>query len=103
MFVVNNKIFKNYLHNGESKVFQSIYDSNDFELLKGYKVDLIQGSPNPMLNRSTDKYVQKEYYYIRQNDMVKSFKLKKKNVVKLLNGDEDQAKKLIEFAKKQRP
>ena len=102
MFVVNNKIFKNYFYNGESKVFQSIYDGNDFELLKGYKVDLIQGSANPMLNRSTDKYVQKEYYYIRQNDMVQSFKLKKKNVAKLL-GDDEEAKKLIEFAKKQRP
>lgn len=101
MFVVNGKKFKNYYHKGESKVFQTLYEQESYEILRGFNLQLVKGSVNPMLNRSTDKYVQKSAYYIRENDLIRPLRLKKKNVLRLVNNDSQKAKELIEFLKKQ--
>lgn len=97
--VINNKTYKNYSDNGENRIFQIVYDNVDFQLLKGFKVRLVKGSANPMLNRSSDKYVKKEYYYIRRDNEIKLFKLKKKAVLSLVNGDNIKAEKIIKLAK----
>lgn len=101
MFVVNGLKFKNYYHKGESKVFQTLYEQETYEILRGFNLQLVKGSVNPMLNRSTDKYVQKSAYYIRENDLIKPLRLKKKNVLRLVNNDSQKAKELIEFLKNQ--
>jgi hypothetical protein len=90
-FVINNRVFKNYYNNGENRVFEVIYDSGQLVLLKGYKIQFVKGSPNPMLNRSTDKNVQKEFYFIRQNSSIRSFRLKKSNILDLLSPDQAKA------------
>lgn len=90
-FVINNRVFKNYYNDGENRVFEVIYDSGQLVLLKGYKIQFVKGSPNPMLNRSTDKTVQKEFYFIRQNSSIRSFRLKKNNILDLLSPDQAKA------------
>ena len=90
-FVINNRVFKNYYNDGENRVFEVIYDSGQLVLLKGYKIQFVKGSPNPMLNRSTDKNVQKEFYFIRQNSSIRSFRLKKNNILDLLSPDQAKA------------
>ncbi|MFT5214898.1 MAG: hypothetical protein ACI83H_000004 [Glaciecola sp.] len=90
-FVINNRVFKNYYNDGENRVFEVIYDSGQLVLLKGYKIQFVKGSPNPMLNRSTDKNVQKEFYFIRQNSSIRSFRLKKSNILDLLSPDQAKA------------
>ena len=101
MFVVNGKNFKNYFHEGTNRIFQSLYEQKDYEILKGYRVELVKGSTDPMLNRPDDKFVQKGKYYIRQNGTVQFLKLKKKNMLQFVGGDSKKAKELIEFLKKQ--
>ncbi|NQX85769.1 MAG: hypothetical protein HRT67_07670 [Flavobacteriaceae bacterium] len=101
MFVINGKKFKNYYHKGESRVFQLLYEEESYEIFKGFNLQLVKGSVNPMLNRSTDKYVQKSAYYIRENDLIRPLLLKKKNILRLVDNDAQKAKELIEFLKKQ--
>jgi len=62
--LINNRVFKNYYYDGTNRIFEVIYDSGKLVLLKGYKIQLVKGSPNPMLNRSTDINVQTEFYFV---------------------------------------
>lgn len=99
-FVVNNKVYKNFYWNDDSKVYEMVYEGNDFQLLKGYNVTLVEGSANPMLGRKNDRYVKKPHFYLRQDGKIKTFKLKKKRVLKLTNGDEAKADMIIDYAKR---
>ena len=96
-FVINNKVFKNYYWDDDNRVYQVIYESEDFQVLKGYKVVLVEGSANPMLSRKNDRYIKKNYYFIRENDQIKRFKLKKNKILKLI--DDSKVDDVVNFAK----
>ena len=70
----------------------------EFQLLKGYNVKYVEGSANPMLNRKNDRYIRQESYYLRQNGKIKKFKLKKKRLLKLFDGDEAKVAGILEYA-----
>jgi hypothetical protein len=101
MFVVNGKKFKNYYFEVGTKVFQSLYEQESYEILKFFHLQLVKGSVNPMLNRPKDKYIQKSSYYIRENNLIKPLRLKKKSILRLVGNDSKKAKELIEYLKKQ--
>jgi len=98
-FIINGIIYKNYYWEEDNKVYEVVYTNDDFQLLKGFKVKLIEGSANPMINRKNDKYIRKEYYCIRKDDMIKPFKLKKKHILKLVNGDVEKVNNIEAYAK----
>lgn len=95
-FVINNKVYKNYYWDDDSRVYQVLFDSDKFQLLKGYKVVLIEGSANPMLSRKNDRYIRKDYYFLRENGEIKRFKLKKGKILKVAAGDDSAKKRTIE-------
>jgi len=99
-FVINNRVFRNYYYDGTNRIFEVIYDSGKITLLKGYKIQLVKGSPNPMLNRSTDKNVQKEFYFLKEGSSINSFRLKKKSILALMSSE--QAKSAEKYAKDNR-
>ena len=88
---MNNREFKNYYYNDDNRVYEIIYESDKFTLMKGFKVSVVEGSANPMLNRSADRYIRKESHFIKEGDKIKPFKLKKSKILKLVNGDEEKA------------
>lgn len=90
-FVVNNRAFKNYYYNDDNRVYEIIYENDKFSLMKGFKVSVMEGSANPMLNRSADRYIRKEFYFVKQGDRIKPFKLKKSRILKLVDGDTEKA------------
>lgn len=99
-FVINNRVFKSLYYDNSNRVFEVVYESGKLTLLKGYKIQLVKGSPNPMLNRSSDKNVQKKFYFIKQGNSIKPFRLKKSNILGLLSSD--QAKTAEKYAKDNR-
>ncbi len=98
-FVVNNKIFKNFYYNNDNRIFEMIYESDEFSILKGYRVILIEGSANPMVNRKNSKLVQKSSYYIMKGKSISPFKLSKKKVLGLVEDNPDRIKKIEQYAK----
>tara|TARA_Y100000766_G_C18707788_1_gene507461 strand:- start:42 stop:671 length:630 start_codon:yes stop_codon:yes gene_type:complete len=85
--LINGKSYKNYFNNEDNKVYELVYIGNTFSILKGFSVKLVSGSGNPMLNRSNDKYVKKESYFIRSSDskIIQSFRFNKRSLNKLFN------------------
>lgn len=98
-FIINNKVYKNFYYNEDNRIYEILHETPEYALLKGYKVDLVEGSANPMLNRKTDKYVQKYSYYVKTENAIKQFKLGKKSLLKLLGTDKATADKIVKYAK----
>ena len=83
--IINGKSYKNYYYNEDNRVYELIYSGRNFTLLKGFDVKLVTGSGNPMVNRSNDKYVKKESYYIRSKSekTIENFKMNKRSLNRL--------------------
>ena len=85
--VINDKTYKNYYYNDDNRVYEIIYESNKFSIMKGFSIKLVSSSGNPMVNRSNDKYAKFSSYFIKENNSIKPFKLRKRSIFNLLNGD----------------
>ena len=97
--IINGKSYKNYFYNEDNRVYELIYSGVDFTILKGFSVKLVTGSGNPMVNRSNDKYVKKESYFIRssQNKTIESFKLSKRSLNKLFENSSMDVSRILAF------
>ena len=83
--IINGKSYKNYYYNEDNRVYELIYSGRNFTLLKGFDVKLVTGSGNPMVNRSNDKYVKKESYFLRSKSekTIENFKMNKRSLNRL--------------------
>ena len=83
--VINGKSYKDYYFNEENRVYELIYSNEKFSILKGFSVKLVTGSGNPMVNRSNDKYVKKESYFLRSKSekTIENFKMNKRSLNRL--------------------
>ena len=97
--IINGKSYKNYFYNEDNRVYELIYSGNNFSILKGFSVKLITGSGNPMVNRSNDKYVKKESYFIRSSDTktIESFKLSRRSLNKLFENSSMDMSRILAF------
>ncbi len=83
--VINNKIYKNFYYNDDNRVYEMLFDSDQYKFMKGFKVKVISGSANPMVNRPNDKYVRGEEYFMMINGSISPVKkLKRKYIYRLL-------------------
>lgn len=98
--VVGNREFKSYYLDEikRQKAFEIIYKGDQFTILKGYTVDILEASPNPMVARPRDKYIQRVTYYIETEKELVEFKLKKRNILEALS-DAEMAERAKEYAR----
>ncbi len=84
--IVNGKEFKSYFSPSENKekIFQVLYEGADFSILKKYSLKFIESSPDPMLNRSKNKIIKIESYFMMKGTTFTPFKLKKKFITKIV-------------------
>lgn len=97
--IINNKYYKNYFYNEDNRVYELVYTGDTFSILKGFSVKLVTGSGNPMVNRSNDKYVKKESYFIRSTDKktIESFKMNKRSLNKLFENSFKDVSRILAF------
>ena len=97
--IINGKSYKNYYYNEDNRVYELIYSGRNFTLLKGFDVKLVTGSGNPMVNRSNDKYVKKESYFIRSNSekTIENFKMNKRSLNRLFEKSAIDLNRILAF------
>tara|TARA_Y100000814_G_scaffold215871_1_gene160652 strand:- start:316 stop:1005 length:690 start_codon:yes stop_codon:yes gene_type:complete len=97
--IINGKYYKNYFYNEDNRVYELVYIGKTFSILKGFTVKLVTGSGNPMVNRSNDKYVKKESYFIRYTDKktIESFKMNKRSLNKLFENNLKDVSRILAF------
>ena len=97
--IINGKYYKNYFFNEDNRVYELVYSGKTFSILKGFTVKLVTGSGNPMVNRSNDKYVKKESYFIRSTDKktIESFKMNKRSLNKLFENNLKEVSRILAF------
>ena len=97
--IINGKYYKNYFYNEDNRVYELVYSGKTFSILKGFTVKLVTGSGNPMVNRSNDKYVKKESYFIRSADKktIESFKMNKRSLNKLFENNLKDVSRILAF------
>ena len=97
--IINGKYYKNYFNNEDNRVYELVYSGKTFTILKGFTVKLVTGSGNPMVNRSNDKYVKKESYFIRSTDKktIESFKMNKRSLNKLFENNLKDVSRILAF------
>jgi len=97
--VINDKVFRTFEINKELKIFEQIYNDG-FSVYRYYSVIYSQGSKNPMLNRKTNKYINKAKYYLYRDGELTMMKLSKKSFSKLFQSDEVSQESIFEYIKK---
>ena len=65
--------------------------------MKGFSIKLVTSSGNPMVNRSNDKYAKFSSYFIKLNNSIKPFRLRKKSIYNLLDDDKNIIQRLESF------
>lgn len=96
---INNRTFKNILHNKSNRLFEVFYTDDNIKFMKGFEVKLIKASKDPMVNRPFDKYVKTESYYLMNKKVLSKIKLKKKEIYKTLELSNEDISKLNTFIK----
>ena len=80
-------------------MYQVVFECPDYSIVKEFAIEIREANPNPMINRSKRKIIQKEYYYKLVGQRLERFKFKKKNILALAG---DQADDLEAYAKANR-
>ena len=81
----------------DNRVYEIIYESNKFLIMKGFSIKIVSSSGNPMVNRSNDKYAKFSSYFIKQNNSIKPFKLRKRSIYNLLDDDKNAISRLESY------
>ena len=96
---IDNKVFKNILHNKSNRIFQIFYSDDNVKFMKGFDIKLIKASKDPMVNRPNDKYVKSESYFLMNKGVITRIKLKKKAIYKTLELNKEDISNIEVFIK----
>ena len=87
--LINDKTYKNYFYNDDNRVYEIIYETEKISIMKGFSIKLVSKGANPMLNRANDKYAKFSSYFVKRDNSIKPFRLRKKSIHNLLDNDKN--------------
>jgi len=97
--VVKNRTFKRYYgENDTGGVYELIYESDQFSVLKKFSIKYISASPNPMAVQK-ERYVRQFHYFYLKNNEIKPLRLKKKQIFNLIDLTDEDMPKMNAFVK----
>ncbi|PIV18600.1 MAG: hypothetical protein COS42_01775 [Flavobacteriales bacterium CG03_land_8_20_14_0_80_35_15] len=96
---INNKVYKNIYSEKGKRIYEVIFESDEFSILKGFETKIIEGTPNPMQNRASDAIVRNKSYFLKTGVNIIAFRLTKKKILNLLNKDSVKIAKLEQYMK----
>ncbi|WP_299677420.1 hypothetical protein [uncultured Dokdonia sp.] len=97
--VINNKVFRVFEIDDELKIFQLVF-KDSFSVYKYYHVIFSEGAVNPMLNRSSNKYIKNERYFLYRDKNLTKMKLSKKAFSKLFQSDNLEQQTISDYIQK---
>ena len=97
--VVNNKVYKNIYSEKGKNIYEIVFESDNFSVLKSFYIHKVEGSPNPMLNRKNDRIIRKKKFYVLKNTSLSNFRFSKGKVLALV--DSKNISKIKEYVKKE--
>lgn len=92
--VINNKNFKvvDKIQENGSMFMEIIGETNDFSLLKDYKLTIREGIFSPTSGKENDEYVISYKYYVEKNGELSRIKFKKSDLLKVFGSKADEMK-----------
>jgi uncharacterized protein YdeI (BOF family) len=96
--VINDKIFRTFEINKELKILELIFNG-EFSIYRYYSVIYRKGEANPMLSRTTNKYIKKAKYYVYRDSELTLIKMTKKQLANQLQSDKVSEDSILEFIK----
>ena len=86
---INDKKYKYHFYKNENKFFEVLLEGKEenISILKGYHIRIIPKSNMGMLNRPYDKITKDQKFYTRKGTEIKLLKLKKKEVLGLIDSE----------------
>lgn len=82
--VVNNRVFKNVYSpiEGGYKIYEVVAEAGDYAVYKDNYIEIKEGSPNPMLVQTNDKYIMRDSYFVKNGKSFKRLRVKKSTILK---------------------
>ncbi|MCB0462132.1 MAG: hypothetical protein R2816_08380 [Flavobacteriaceae bacterium] len=96
--VINDKVFRTFEINKELKILELIFNG-EFSIYRYYSVIYRKGEANPMLSRTTNKYIKKAKYYVYRDSELTLLKMTKKQLANQLQSDKVGEDSILEFIK----
>jgi hypothetical protein len=96
--VINNKVFRIFEINKELKILELIFNG-EYSIYRHYNISFRKSEANPMLSRSTNKYIKKAKYYVYGNKALTIIKMTKKHLANQLKSDKVSENSILEFIK----
>lgn len=96
--VINGKDFRVFKVENEVKILESFFRGT-FSVYRYNSVLYRDSSPNPMINRKTNKYVKKSRFYVYKKGNLERLKLSKKSFAKIFQSDTKSKEDILDFIK----
>ena len=96
---INLRKFKSFYFKktNDNKIFEIIYHSDLFVLLKDYSSEIKIIKPEGYKDFSINEYIIRKAYYLIKDNKIEKFKLKKRNILSLLNNNSGNIEKYIKL------